>query len=194
MKAPAGTLITSPWQNNGARPPRKKRTKPVAERVAGVCIGLGCSAILPQGRKCLECVDCKRKRVKDSEDKWDPAALKARRAASNKRAYKKNPQKMRERARVNREKLREEMLAAYGGKCTCCGEKEKAFLTLEHKKRDGKAHRMRLSGGRNNSWSQAVYLDLKRRGWPKRDYTILCFNCNHAEWKLGMCPHRRRKK
>lgn len=64
-------------------------------------------------------------------------------------------------------------------------------MTLEHKNRDGKAHRLALSGGKNNSWSAAVYNDLKRRGWPTDDYyTVLCFNCNHASWKLGTCPHQ----
>lgn len=84
-------------------------------------------------------------------------------------------------------KIRAEMINAYGGRCECCGESIEVFLTLEHKKRDGAAHRRSLSKSRN---PRMVYADLRKRGWPKDDYGILCFNCNMGSWKVGICPHK----
>lgn len=80
--------------------------------------------------------------------------------------------------------LRAEMIAAYGARCACCDEAHPEFLTLEHKNLDGAAHRAAV--GRNG---QAQVLDLKRRGWPKEGYTLLCFNCNLASYHHGSCPH-----
>lgn len=91
------------------------------------------------------------------------------------------------RSRQHRHKLREEFLTAYGSKCKCCGETTKEFLTLEHKRGDGKQHRKKVGGN-------TVYHDLKRRGWPKHDYELLCFNCNLTKHIYGICPHKRLTK
>jgi len=80
--------------------------------------------------------------------------------------------------------LRREMIAAYGGVCTCCQESHHQFLSLEHMNGDGAAHREKV--GRN---AQAQLVDLKNRGWPKDGYTVLCFNCNIAKGAHGTCPH-----
>jgi hypothetical protein len=32
-------------------------------------------------------------------------------------------------------------------------------------------------------------VDLKRQGWPKDGYTVLCLNCNIAKGATGTCPH-----
>lgn len=77
------------------------------------------------------------------------------------------------------------MIAAYGGACTCCSEPRPEFLSLEHTAGDGAAHRAKV--GRNG---QAQLVDLKRRGWPKDGYTVLCFNCNIAKGAHGQCPHQ----
>lgn len=83
---------------------------------------------------------------------------------------------------------RTEGIAIYGGKCSCCGEDEPEFLTLEHLKGyDGPRHgraRKRLTGVK-------AFAYLKARDWPKDGYTILCFNCNCAKGKLGYCPPQR---
>lgn len=92
-------------------------------------------------------------------------------------------------ARLRRRKLRLEFLEAYGNQCACCGEREEAFLTLEHKNRDGHAHRKEVG-----HTSSQVINDLKKRGWPKDNYEILCFNCNRAQWERGICPHRKEKQ
>lgn len=80
--------------------------------------------------------------------------------------------------------LKMEMILAYGGKCFCCGEKGIEFLTIEHINNDGKAHREELGG-----LGIKVWLDLKRRGWPKDGFTILCWNCNCAKKYGKFCMH-----
>lgn len=75
------------------------------------------------------------------------------------------------------------MLRAYGAACYCCGEANRAFLTLDHEAGDGAEHRARV--GRN---AQAQLLDLKRRGWPA-GYRTACFNCNIGAGTGGVCPH-----
>lgn len=80
--------------------------------------------------------------------------------------------------------LKKELVDAYGGKYKCCGETHLEFLTIDHIKGDGHSHRKQVGKGRN------VYKDLKKRGYPKGDYQILCFNCNTALGFYGYCPHR----
>ena len=75
-------------------------------------------------------------------------------------------------------KLRQEMLSAYGGKCTCCGESHHEFLTLEHIDSKG----IHLGGSK-------MWLFLKKSGWPKDHYTILCWNCNCVRRFGKKCPH-----
>jgi hypothetical protein len=63
---------------------------------------------------------------------------------------------------------------------------EEAFLTIEHLNRDGAEHRRQLNSGGGSS----VWRDLRRRGWPKDGYTILCWNCNLATRFGELCPHK----
>jgi len=77
------------------------------------------------------------------------------------------------------------MLDAYGGECSCCGEKEPVFLSLEHKNGGGEAHRKRLGSG------FAIWWELKRLGWPQDEYTILCHNCQRGVLRPDGCPHKR---
>lgn len=84
---------------------------------------------------------------------------------------------------ANRRTLREELLEAYGRKCTCknCPETNEAFLTLEHIGLTGKAHRQEVGSH--------AYLDLKRRGFPQEGFTLLCYNCNIMTKTGNECPH-----
>src|ERR1051326_154650 len=78
------------------------------------------------------------------------------------------------------------VLAAYGGKCTCCGETEPKFLTIDHVKGHGNEHRraLGLRGYRFYRW-------LEKEGWPP-GYTVLCFNCNCGRYfNGGVCPHKK---
>lgn len=76
---------------------------------------------------------------------------------------------------------RQEVLAAYGGKCTCCGESTPEFLVIDHINNDGAAHRKEI-GARN------IYIWLRREGYPE-GFQVLCHNCNIAKEFYGACPH-----
>lgn len=111
---------------------------------------------------------------------------KAKMYTYNKKWASKNREARRRSSKEVRKRLRQLLINAYGGVCSCCGESEFSFLTLEHINRDGKLHRTQTNGG--------VYEDLKRKGFPKEGYTILCMNCNWGT-KLGeICPHKLKLK
>jgi hypothetical protein len=81
--------------------------------------------------------------------------------------------------------VRSEMLAAYGGRCSCCGEMEPLFLELDHIHNDGAAER-RKHGNQFQEW-----LFLRRHGWPKENHQLLCANCNKGKLRNGgICPHK----
>src|SRR6266852_8334175 len=63
------------------------------------------------------------------------------------------PEAIRQQCRNWREKLRKRVLAAYGGKCVCCGETEDSFLSIDHIDGDGNKHRRELgkNGHQSNS-------------------------------------------
>jgi hypothetical protein len=85
-----------------------------------------------------------------------------------------------------RRKLKMDLIQGYGGACTCCGETEPVFLTIDHVNGGGAKHRATF-GSRYAGWY--IYRDARDRGFPP-DYTILCWNCNSAKHILGICPHK----
>lgn len=80
------------------------------------------------------------------------------------------------------QRRRQEALAAYGGKCECCGEEQEVFLDVDHIDGGGSAHRKEVGEGSN------FYAWLDRSDYPP-GFRILCRNCNWATWRLGACPH-----
>ena len=108
------------------------------------------------------------------------------RRKDNRERVRRDPEAHRRGVYASNDKLRREFLEAYGGHCTCCGEAERGFLTLEHLNGSGKAHRKQCGG----KYILRMLADLRRRGWPKDGYTILCFNCNCAKSRFGSCPHK----
>lgn len=102
-----------------------------------------------------------------------PQYLETKRKASNRRT----------------KNLKTQMIAAYGGYCICCGEDQYEFLSIDHrtpeaKKRDAETLSAPFGAG--------LYAHLRRLGWPKDDYQLLCMNCNFAKGKYGVCPHQTR--
>ena len=87
------------------------------------------------------------------------------------------------RQRQLRWQRRLEALAAYGGTCTCCGETEITFLTIDHVENDGAAHR------RQPRVDHAIGIWLRRNGYPP-GFQVLCWNCNLAKALYGNCPHQ----
>jgi len=105
-----------------------------------------------------------------------------------KEQYAEDPEPKREQSRRAAQKLRDEFIEAYGGKCKCCGETEPRFLCLDHINRDGVRDRATTSG-RNTG----VIRRLRRQGWPKDGYRLLCANCNMATAWGRTCPHQERE-
>ncbi len=88
-----------------------------------------------------------------------------------------------ERGRARRAALRAEVIAAYGGKCVCCGDSTLEFLQIDHAHGDGAAHRKTLSGrGDTYKW-------LKKNQFPAEGFRLLCANCNWSVGQWGYCPH-----
>lgn len=93
----------------------------------------------------------------------------------------KNRAKIRVYQRTYMDRLRDEVFAAYGNACACCGEDQREFLTLDH------------VGGREGAHVGAttlsVYLMVRKEGFPREPYRLLCWNCNMAHGLYGYCPH-----
>lgn len=72
---------------------------------------------------------------------------------------------------------------AYGKRCSCCGETNQLFLTLDHVNDDGVEHRKTVKQG-----TQLMYW-LIRLDFPET-IQLLCFNCNCGRQRNGgVCPH-----
>jgi hypothetical protein len=85
-----------------------------------------------------------------------------------------------------RDKLRDEIIKQYGGKCVCCGESHFGFLTMDHPNNDGAEHRRKTGCGTGVKF----YQWLRKNGYPK-EFQILCWNCNCGKRDNGgVCPHK----
>jgi len=88
-----------------------------------------------------------------------------------------------ERHRLRNIKNRALMIEAYGGRCVCCGETNPGFLTIDHENGGGRQHRANMGG-------TGVAASLRRLGWPKEGYRLMCYNCNCGrQHNGGICPH-----
>jgi hypothetical protein len=79
-------------------------------------------------------------------------------------------------------KLREQIIHAYGGKCECCENSDPDVLTIDHVfKRTSK----------DDLLGYELYAYLRNLGFPKQGYQLLCMNCNLAKSLCGgICPHK----
>lgn len=88
----------------------------------------------------------------------------------------------------HRQGLKQQVVVLLGGKCSCCGETELAFLSVEHVGRWGAQHR------RNDGW-KARGAELYRRIinglYPKDKFDVLCMNCQIATKDGRECPHQK---
>ena len=136
----------------------------------------------PDGRnpRCLECL-----RADMSRRRSDPE-FRRRASLRNKQWYERSREKRLAAGKAANEQLRGEVLDAYGGRCTCCGESTREFLAVDHVNGGGVKHRkqLRLTG-------RGFYLWLKRQGFPRDEFRLLCHNCNIARGHYGYCPHER---
>ena len=87
--------------------------------------------------------------------------------------------------------LKAEVLSHYDNgslKCSCCGEKQLEFLTLDHVNNDGAKDRRKRFGKNKGGGGLTFYLHLKKEGYPK-GFQVLCMNCNFAKRYENICPH-----
>jgi hypothetical protein len=77
------------------------------------------------------------------------------------------------------------VIAAYGGKCQCCGETHFEFLTIDHPEGNGRKDRAEKG---------SLYAWLEKNGFPQEGYRCLCINCNFSHGMHGYCPHDRERE
>ena len=88
--------------------------------------------------------------------------------------------------RAYTQKIKDYVYHSYGGYvCVCCGEKEHAFLSIDHINNDGAEHRRMLMGGDKTK----ICRWLKRNNCPP-GFQVLCYNCQRGKFLFGTCPHR----
>ena len=105
----------------------------------------------------------------------------------------KNPERRAIRAEITRRsnaKLKHEVFSHYSNglmECSCCGENQFKFLTLDHVEGGGREHREQLGS------PAMVYRDLRTRNFPS-GFQILCYNCNCGRSQNnGVCPHKNKE-
>jgi len=103
----------------------------------------------------------------------------------NRRHFEKHRERFNSRAAETRKRLRDACFAAYGGYvCSCCGETNEKFLTLDHINRDGAEMRKVHGDG------YQFHLWLVRNNFPPV-IQVMCYNCNLGrERNGGVCPHK----
>lgn len=91
-----------------------------------------------------------------------------------------------------RESLLDQIRKGYGEKCSCCGETNPKFLTIDHVNNDGYKFRPRNARGNyaSSEFSGHYYVRIIKEGFPK-NLQLLCWNCNCGKARnKGICPHK----
>lgn len=89
---------------------------------------------------------------------------------------------------VNRSvsKFKKAVYDFYGNRCSCCGEAEYRFLSIDHVMNDGYKEK-KLFGRKLSGFH--LYSFIVKAGFPDR-FQILCYNCNLGKARNGgICPH-----
>ena len=90
-------------------------------------------------------------------------------------AYKENPTPQWEGRKKYETKLRDECLAAYGGKCITCGYDNPAGLLIHHGNHDGGKKRQEEGIGRGRTF----YKKLRNDGYPQDlGLEVMCGTCH----------------
>ena len=155
-------------------------------------------------KRCARCQQTKQieqfgrvRRYPDGREKWcrvcnaayDRTRLRgpnvrARQRETHRRWYVRHRERVLAQTKALNERLRTEVLTAYGARCTCCGETTREFLLVDHVSGGGRQHRLTTTGQ-----GRSFYLWLKRQGFPTDLFRLPCHNCNIARGHHGYCPH-----
>ena len=151
-----------------------------------------------------ECKNCGHLKYRDRRGRWQctscsnartrrwailyPRRYKVRKARQYQRRKINSPHLIKLVSQRYQSKLKLEVISAYGGKCTCCGESNLMFLTLDHIHGNGAKHRKEI--GR----ASKLYRWLRKNGFPDIGLQVLCCNCNWGRFiNKGICPHKEPK-
>jgi len=100
-----------------------------------------------------------------------------------------HPENSRRSGQKYRDTLKADMVNAYGGKCLHCGISDIDVLVLDHIFDDAQEDRAK----NNHSGGVHMYAKLRKLGWPKDKYQLLCHNCNYKKElnrrRLSRKPH-----
>lgn len=156
-------------------------------KAAGLCILCG-GEPRPERMTCTKCAErCRNNTKKSREDriKQGLCCVCGERPLDTKRHCRECATKHQASATKKHYIVKDEVFEAYGGYvCKCCGEKEKAFLTIDHVNNDGAKHRKEV-GTRLYHW-------LKNNEFPD-GFQVLCMNCQWGKRCCGgVCPHQKR--
>lgn len=90
---------------------------------------------------------------------------------------------LRHKIRMETFRLKSQVFEHYGGKCSCCGESQFEFLSIDHINNNGSEHRkdIKKSGTHFYKW-------IIDNNYPD-DLQILCLNCNLSKGFYGYCAH-----
>lgn len=119
----------------------------------------------------------------------DPEKQKAYYKRRNKKrrlgfGYQKSKQQLRAEQKKNYENLKSKVYNYYGHLCSCCGESEEMFLTIDHIDNDGGKQRKE-----KNLLGAKFYRWIIKNDYPK-NLRIMCYNCNSGRYRNGgVCPH-----
>lgn len=108
--------------------------------------------------------------------------------------YEKNKESIKYLTRKRKKQLNNDVFDIYGGKCSCCGESNRVFLTLDHVGNDGAKDRGRRYSKHSRRYVRSdnsrIFYAIRKSGKPLPQYQILCFNCNCGKHRNGgICPH-----
>lgn len=120
---------------------------------------------------------CIRKTVQVRNLSQTPNAIARRKYTS------KNRERMRVDAKVDRDKLKRQVIEQYGGCCTCCHINDLEYLSIDHIRNDGAEHRKIIGNG------SVIYRWLKNNNYPS-GFRVLCMNCNISFGSYGYCTHK----
>lgn len=91
----------------------------------------------------------------------------------------------RRKSRERDEKIKYLIFEHYGTVCSCCGENNFKFLSIDHINNDGNRHRKEIK----SKGGSHFYAWLLKNNFPN-GFQVLCFNCNFAKGLYGQCPHK----